>query len=218
MHISYDEDVLADNMVRDQVISRGITDGKVCSVMRKIPRWFFMPGISKERAYEDHPMAIGHGQTISQPYIVALMTELLELGESDRVLEIGTGSGYQTAVLAELCLHVYTIDRIPELLVRAKNLLTEIGYTNITFINEDGSDGWAENAPYDKILVTAAAPVIPERLKQQLSDNGKMVVPVGDFRTYQVLKIITRIANSFNIEESIGCRFVPLLGKDAFTL
>ncbi len=216
MHLSYDVDPLAEKMVAQQLIPRGITDDKVCSVMRKIPRYLFVPGISKEKAYGDHPITIGHEQTISQPYMVALMTELLDCSENDKVLEIGTGSGYQTAVLAELSKYVFTIERIEPLLRRAERLLTSIGYTNITFINDDGSGGWEPDAPYDKILVTAAAPQIPEKMKHQLRDNGRLVIPVGDFRSYQVLKVITRIGDSFLTSESISCRFVPLLGKNAF--
>jgi protein-L-isoaspartate(D-aspartate) O-methyltransferase len=218
MHVDYDDDAFAERMVKQQIISRGIIDEKICSIMRRIPRSLFVSGVAKEKAYDDHPVSIGHDQTISQPYMVALMTQLLDLRKSDTVLEIGTGSGYQTAVLADLASHVYTMERIDTLCSKAETLLTSIGYENITFVNEDGSEGWEKMAPYDKILVTAAAPVVPESLKLQLRDNGKLVIPVGDYRTYQILKIITRIGNSFRIEDSIGCRFVPLLGKNAFSL
>jgi protein-L-isoaspartate(D-aspartate) O-methyltransferase len=216
MHVSFEKDPLAELMVKEQLRTRGITDEKICAIMERLPRWLFVSGVSKEKTYGDHPVSIGHGQTISQPYMVAFMTQLLEIGESERVLEIGTGSGYQTAILAELGAFVYTVERIDSLITRAERLLKNIGYLNIAFISADGSEGWEKDAPYDKIMVTAAAPLIPEKLKQQLADNGKMVIPIGDYRTYQVLNVITRIGRSFSIEESIGCRFVPLVGKDAF--
>jgi protein-L-isoaspartate(D-aspartate) O-methyltransferase len=150
--------------------------------------------------------------------MVALMTQLLEVRESDVVLEIGTGSGYQTALLAELAHVVYTIERIESLIRRAETILKSIGYDNIYYKEGDGSEGWEKNAPYDKILVTAAAPVVPGILRNQLADNGKLVIPVGDYKTYQVLNVITRIGSSFVTEQSIGCRFVPLVGKSAFHL
>jgi protein-L-isoaspartate(D-aspartate) O-methyltransferase len=216
MHMSYNIDEYASKMVTDQIRSRGIIDEEICSLMERIPRWLFVSSVSKDKAYGDHPISIGHGQTISQPYMVALMTQLLDLRDTDNVLEVGTGSGYQTAILAELARHIYTIERIDSLLLKAESLLRSLGYTNISFLNEDGSGGWEPNAPYDKIIVTAAAPAIPILLKNQLSDNGKLVIPVGDYKTYQVLKVVTRIGNSFREDESIGCRFVPLVGKNAF--
>jgi protein-L-isoaspartate(D-aspartate) O-methyltransferase len=217
LRIHYENDSYAVRMVEQQIKARGITDENVCSVMAKIPRILFVSGVPKENAYDDHPISIGSGQTISQPYIVALMTELLELRASDKVLEIGTGSGYQTAILAELGREVYTVERIESLIKRAEMTLSSLGYTNIFYLNDDGSKGWDKHAPYDKIIVTAAAPNVPENLKKQLADNGKIVIPVGDYKTYQVLYVITRVGNFFDKRESIGCRFVPLVGENAFS-
>lgn len=208
---------LAEKMIRTQIKSRGICDERICEAMRQIPRHLFVSGTAKHRAYGDYPVSIGHGQTISQPYIVALMTELLQIQDNNRILEIGTGSGYQTAVLAELAEEVYTIERIPELLKRAKMILKGLGYANIFFREGDGTIGWTEESPFDRIIVTAAAPFIPEGFKNQLADNGILVVPVGDYRSYQVLKVIQRTGNTFETRESIGCRFVPLIGKYAFS-
>ena len=207
----------AEKMVRTQIKSRGINNERICEIMKRIPRHLFISGTTKQRAYGDYPISIGHGQTISQPYIVALMTELLNIHESNKVLEIGTGSGYQTAILAKLAHEVYTIERIHELVKRAKMVLRGLGYENIFFREGDGTIGWIEEKPFDRIIITAAAPFIPKEIKMQLSDNGIMVVPVGDYRSYQVLKVIHRIGNSFEVKESIGCRFVPLIGKYAFT-
>jgi protein-L-isoaspartate(D-aspartate) O-methyltransferase len=211
-----DEEASAVTMVRSQIRSRGITDERVCTVMERIPRHLFISGTTRHKAYGDHPVTIGHGQTISQPYIVALMTDLLDVHSTSKVLEIGTGSGYQTAVLAELSEHVYTIERIPELSRRAKMILDTIGFENIHFREGDGTVGWKDESPFDRIIVTAAAPFVPEKLKNQLADNGILVVPVGDYRSYQVLKVIRRTGSFFEENESIGCRFVPLIGKDAF--
>jgi protein-L-isoaspartate(D-aspartate) O-methyltransferase len=209
-------DMFAERMVETQIRSRGIYDERICKTMTRVPRYLFVSGASKHKAYGDHPVSIGHGQTISQPYIVALMTQLLDLHSTDRVLEIGTGSGYQTAILAELAQEVYTIERVPALLKRATMVLDSLGYTTIHTRVSDGSEGWEEEAPFERIIVTAAAPQVPEKLKDQLTDNGIMVVPVGDYRTYQVLMVVNRIGNSFETKESIGCRFVPLIGKYAF--
>jgi len=210
------QEELAEKMVNTQIISRGIRNERICKAMKRIPRHVFISGSSKQKAYGDYPVSIGHGQTISQPYIVALMTELLQVREDDRVLEIGTGSGYQTAVLAELACVVYTIERIPELLKRARMILGGLSCENIHFREGDGTLGWQEKGPFDRIIITAAAPFIPKEIKLQLTDNGVLVVPVGDYRSYQVLKVIHRTGNSFEMKESIGCRFVPLIGKYAF--
>ncbi|MBN2441138.1 MAG: protein-L-isoaspartate(D-aspartate) O-methyltransferase [Spirochaetales bacterium] len=209
-------DDLSERMVRTQIQTRGIINERLCSIMKRIPRHLFISGIAKEKAYGDHPISIGHGQTISQPYIVALMTDLLSIQKNDKVLEIGTGSGYQTAVLAELSEKVYTIERIHELSKHAQLILNGLGYDNIYFIEGDGSIGYPEQGPFDKIIVTAAAPIVPEELKNQLSDNGILVIPVGDYRSYQVINVIRRIGTLFEVKESIGCRFVPLIGKYAF--
>ncbi|MBN2532103.1 MAG: protein-L-isoaspartate(D-aspartate) O-methyltransferase [Spirochaetales bacterium] len=213
----FDNKELAEKMIRTQIKSRGIYNERICEAMKRIPRHLFISGSAKQRAYGDYPVSIGHGQTISQPYIVALMTDLLQIRETNRILEIGTGSGYQTALLAELAEEVYTIERIPELLKRAKMILNSLGYVNIYFREGDGTVGWSDEGLFHRIIVTAAAPFIPEELKNQLADNGILVIPVGDYHSYQVLKVIQRTGTRFETRESIGCRFVPLIGKYAFT-
>jgi len=184
--------------------------------MSQIPRETFLGGQKNVNPYGDFPIPIGHSQTISQPYMVAFMTEQLGLRGCEKVLEIGTGSGYQTAVLAELAEQIYTIERIPYLLDRSKEILKKLGYSNIEFKVADGSDGWVEEEPFDGILVTAAVPSIPDSLKVQLADNGTLVIPVGDYKTYQLLTVVKRIGKRFETRESIGCRFVPLIGKIGF--
>ncbi len=211
----------AEDMVQNQIISRGIGNRRVLDAMRRVPRECFLPPSGKGRksnsnAYGDYPIPIGCGQTISQPYIVAYMTDRLDLRANAKVLEIGTGSGYQTAVLAELCQKVYSVERIAYLLKNARKILTDLGYENIEYQIGDGLEGWAEQAPFDGILVTAAVPGIPDVLKQQLADNGRMVTPVGDYRTYQILTVVERIGNRFDATETIGCRFVPCIGKKGF--
>jgi protein-L-isoaspartate(D-aspartate) O-methyltransferase len=211
--ISYPENRQAERMVRNQIQARGIRDQGVLEVMSRIPRHRFVSGASTFEAYGDYPLSIGRGQTISQPYMVALMTEELILSGTERILEIGTGSGYQTAILAELAAEVYTVEVIPELIERTEKLLDELGYTNIWYRCGDGSLGWAEYAPYDRILVAAAAEAVPRPLTSQLVDNGILVIPVGDSHHYQTLSIVRRRANRFETRESIGCRFVPLVRK-----
>jgi protein-L-isoaspartate(D-aspartate) O-methyltransferase len=184
--------------------------------MRRVPRELFIGGRKNVDPYGDYPIPIGHGQTISQPYMVAVMTEMLSLRRDSKILEIGTGSGYQTAILAELCRIVFTIERIGFLLNRAKDVLDGLDYNNIEYRVGDGSEGWPEEAPFDGIIVTAAVPRIPNVLKLQLGDNGILIIPIGDYRTYQVLTIVRRIGNRFETEESIGCRFVPLIGQVGF--
>ena len=207
---------LRKEMVETQLIPRGIKNEKVLKAMLKIPRHLFVPENQREYAYEDGPLPIGHGQTISQPYMVAKMTELLEPDENKRVLEIGTGCGYQTAVLAEICKEVYTIERIPELMEMAKENLKKLGYNNVYFKVGDGTLGWPEYAPYDGIIVTAGAPKIPESLKQQLSkDGGILVIPVGDRFTQSLMKV-TRKGNYFDIENLFFCAFVPLIGEEGW--
>ena len=203
-------------MVRLQVELRDVRDRRVLSALRRVPRHLFVPLGSRAAAYEDHPISIGHGQTISQPYIVAFMTEALQLRGPERVLEIGTGSGYQTAILAELCAEVFSVERIPELADRARGVLAELGYDNVSVRTGDGSEGWPEKAPFDAIIVTAAAPEVPAALRDQMADNGLLVVPVGDIRGTQELVIARRIGASYSIRASIGCRFVPLLGRGGF--
>jgi protein-L-isoaspartate(D-aspartate) O-methyltransferase len=203
-------------MVDLQLKARGIADRRVLDAMLRVPRRLFVPSGHRADAYEDYPIAIGHGQTISQPYMVAFMTEALELTGEEKVLEIGTGSGYQTAVLAELSASVYSVERVQALHSAAGRVLGELGYANISLFLGDGGAGIPEHAPFDRILVTAAAPSIPPALADELSDNGIIVVPVGDYRFSQVLVIGRRVGKRIDTRESIGCRFVPLVGKWGF--
>jgi protein-L-isoaspartate(D-aspartate) O-methyltransferase len=201
-------------MVRLQLRSRGIAAESLLRVMSVLPRHRFVPGSARSEAYGDFPLPIGRGQTISQPYMVALMTAELGLGERARVLEIGTGSGYQTAVLAELAGEVYTVELIPALLQRARALLDELGYRNIRYRAADGTHGWPEEAPFDAILVAAAAPAVPSMLTAQLGDNGVLVVPVGRSQAFQTLLTIRRRGAHLEQQEGIGCRFVPLVSSE----
>lgn len=200
------------NMVEYQLRRRGIKDERVLQAFLKVPRHKFVRPQDIWHAYEDYPLSIGYGQTISQPYMVAIMTELLELKGDERVLEIGTGSGYQAAILAELAKEVFTIERIPELARKAEAVLQELGYTNVKVIIGDGTKGLPEYAPYDAIIVTAAAPRPPQPLLEQLKDGGRLVVPVGT-RKLQDLFRITRIGNEFKTENFGPCLFVPLIGE-----
>jgi protein-L-isoaspartate(D-aspartate) O-methyltransferase len=206
----------AERMVKLQIENRDVRDTRVLEAMRRTPRHLFVPPGSRALAYEDHPVSIGQRQTISQPYMVAFMTQALELRGGERVLEIGTGSGYQTAILAELCREVFSIERIPELASAAEKALATLGYQNIRLRVGDGSEGWPEHAPFDGILVAAAAPSIPPRLRDQLADNGVMVIPVGDWRRSQEIMVARRTGGAVTVERSIGCRFVPLIGKGGF--
>ncbi len=210
------ENAAAARMVKLQIENRDVRDARVLEAMRRIPRHLFVPPGSRSLAYEDHPLSIGQGQTISQPYMVAFMTQALELRGRERVLEVGTGSGYQTAILAELCRAVFSIERIPELAAAAESTLMALGYGNISFRVGDGSEGWSEHAPFDGILVAAAAPSIPQMLRNQLADNGVMVIPVGDWRRTQEIFVARRTGLSITVERSIGCRFVPLIGSGGF--
>ncbi len=198
-------------MVRTQLMTRGITDGRVLKAMERVPRHLFMPVEMWDRAYDDGPAPIGEGQTISQPYMVACMTEALQPKETDRVLEIGTGSGYQTAILAEIVGHVYTVEIRPTLLHRARGILEELGYGHkITFHIGNGHVGYEEEAPYDAIIVTAAADSVPPSLVTQLSDGGRLVIPVG-YPEHQTLYRITRQGEFIKQEELLGCIFVPMV-------
>jgi protein-L-isoaspartate(D-aspartate) O-methyltransferase len=217
MRPTFGENPGAERMVRLQVESRDIRDPRVLDAMRRVPRHLFVPAGSRGSAYEDHPIAIGHKQTISQPYMVAFMTDALELRGNEKVLEIGTGSGYQTAILAELGREVYTVERIPELAAAARETLLSLGYRNVSLRTGDGCEGWPEHAPFDRILVAAAAPTVPEALRAQLADNGVMVIPVGDWRRTQEIVVARRTGASVAIERSIGCRFVPLIGSEGFS-
>ena len=209
--MSHDFSLARERMVKNQLIPRGINDERVLQVMGKIPRHLFIEEALAGEAYNDHPVPIGEKQTISQPYIVALMTEALELKGTEKTLEIGTGSGYQTAILAELSSRVYTIERIKSLLVNARELLAQLGYNNILFKAFDGTLGWKEYAPFDAIMVTAGSPSLPKPLIDQLADNGRIIIPVGDRYSQELIKVIRK---GENLEQKSlgGCRFVNLIG------
>ena len=199
-------------MVDAQIRRRGVTDEDVLAALERVPRHEFVPEKYQNQAYADHPLPIGHGQTISQPYIVALMTELLQLKNTDRVLEIGTGSGYQAAVLARLAQFVFTVERIPGLARLAKERLDLLQVENVSVKVMDGTLGWRAQAPYDAILVTAAAPEVPQPLVEQLNDGGRLVVPVGSRET-QVLWVAERRGDRTRVSELRGACFVPLIGR-----
>ena len=200
-----------ERMVKTQLVPRGIKDPRVLKVMGNVPRNRFIEEALSGEAYNDHPLPIGHKQTISQPYIVALMTEALELTGEEKVLEIGTGSGYQTAILADLSRKVYTVERIRDLMVKARNILADLGYNNIMFKAFDGTLGWKEYEPYDAIMVTAGAPKIPEPLLDQLADGGRLIIPVGNRFSQELIKVTRKKGNI--IQKNFGgCRFVDLLG------
>ena len=210
--MTHDYRLARERMVKNQLIPRGISDQRVLAAMEKIHRHLFVEEALVGEAYNDHPLPIGHKQTISQPYIVALMTEALELTAEDKVLEIGTGSGYQTAILAELARTVCTVERVEPLLEKSRQLLENLGYTNIRFKTSDGTLGWEEFAPYDAIMVTAGAPKIPKPLLDQLTDGGRLIIPIGN-RYSQDLIRVKRAKKRF-IEENLGgCRFVDLVGN-----
>ena len=199
-------------MVQEQLVPRGITDPGVLNAMGTVPRHRFVASGQEEAAYTDQPLSIGQQQTISQPYIVALMTQALELKPENKVLEIGTGSGYQTAVLAELAHAVYTVEKIDLLLEQARNVLAALGYDNVASKLHNGTQGWPEHSPYNAILVTAGAPRIPEPLLDQLEEGGRMIIPVGD-QTLQELTKVTKKDGNVRAEKFGGCRFVPLRGE-----
>lgn len=201
-----------ERMVEDQLVRRGITDARVLDALRRIPRHRFVEEALRDRAYGDHPLPIGENQTISQPYMVGAMTQLLRLSGSEKVLEIGTGSGYQTAVLAELARRVCSIERLPSLATRARRLLEELGYTNAVVKTADGTYGWPDEAPFDRVLVTAGAPAVPTPLFQQLVEGGRMVVPIGESQA-QVLHVIDKVDGQMRTATETGCVFVKLVGK-----
>lgn len=196
-------------------LSSEINDKRVLAAMSRLPREIFVPPESRRMAYEDRPLPIGCEQTISQPYIIALMTQALELTGSEKVLEIGTGSGYQTAILAELAMQVVTVERLPELAESARKVLDSLGYTNIEMHIAGETLGWKPGAPYDAILVTAGAPELPEELLAQLAYGGRMVIPVGS-RFIQELYKVTKRKDRNILENLGGCRFVSLIGKNAW--
>lgn len=199
-------------MVETQLIERGIRDENVLRAMLKVPRERFVPEHLRERAYDDMALPIGEGQTISQPYMVGIMTELLELKGDEKVLEIGTGSGYQAAILAELSKEVYTVERIETLSRRAEDVIRSLGYSNIFFRVGDGTLGWKEYSPFDRIIITAGAPDIPEPLIEQLKDEGIIVAPVG-VRFSQILIKAKKHKKDLIKEYSVPCVFVPLIGE-----
>lgn len=203
------------NKLVDSIEARGdLHEGPVAAAMRHVPRHLFVPEASVEEAYEDHPISIGLGQTISQPTVVAMMTEALDLHGIERVLEIGTGCGYQTAILAQLAREVFTIELIPDLALRAQQRLERLGLRNVHSRVGDGYRGWLEDAPYDRIILTAAPPALPEGLLAQLADGGKLVGPVGEVNGDQTLRVITRQGDHFSMEELGAVRFVPMVRRD----
>ena len=199
-------------MVAQQIQVRGVSDPRVLAAMRRVPRHLFVPRHLWDQAYNDYPLPIGEDQTISQPYIVALMTEMLELKATDRVLEIGTGSGYQAAILAELAAEVFSIDRMEGLANHARQVLAELGYGNVRIRVGDGTLGWPEEMPFDAIIVTAGAPKIPRPLTEQLALGGRLVIPVGDSWS-QTLTLVRKTKEGLKFENHGGCRFVRLIGK-----
>jgi protein-L-isoaspartate(D-aspartate) O-methyltransferase len=199
-------------MVDEQIISRGIKDERVIAAMKKVPRHLFIEEALQSQAYGDHPLPIGEKQTISQPYMVALMTEALELRGREKVLEIGTGSGYQTAILAELSEKVFSVERIRSLAIGARKLVYELGYFNIEIKIIDGTYGWSDESPFDAIIVTAGGPDIPQPLIDQLGVGGRLVIPVGDAAVQDLFRII-KTEKGINKEDLGGCRFVKLIGK-----
>jgi protein-L-isoaspartate(D-aspartate) O-methyltransferase len=198
--------------LREELESRGITDPRVLDAIEATERDRFVPAALKAAAYEDSALPIGHGQTISQPYIVALMTQELRLTGDEKVLEVGTGSGYQAAILAQLCRSVVTIERLESLSLEARHVLTAMGFRNITFVVGDGTLGNSEHAPYDRIIVTASAPGIPEPLYEQLATGGLLLAPIGDNWT-QDLVAIEKTASGPKTTQLCGCRFVKLIGE-----
>jgi len=207
-----DYDEARERMVERQLRARGIRDERVLAAMRLVPRHEFVPEELRNRSYKDCPLAIGESQTISQPYMVAIMTQELRPKSGDVVLEIGTGSGYQAAVLSRLVSKVYSIERRQRLACLSYSTLRKIGYRNITVIRGDGSEGLPEKSPFDGIIVTAAAPEVPQALLDQLAEGGRLMIPVGR-KTLQVCKRITKTENRFEIDEVTSCVFVPLIGR-----
>lgn len=204
-----------ERMVAEQLERRGIRDRRVLEAMRRVPRHLFVDPSLIHQAYDDHPLPIGEEQTISQPYMVALMTAALELRETDRVLEIGTGSGYQTAILAELARWVYSIERIPRLAEHARTTLEGLGYRNVSIRIGDGSRGWPEAAPFDAVLVTAGAPETPPSLLAQLQQGGRLVIPVGSLYS-QTLRRVIKGEGGLQQEDLAACVFVKLVGEEGW--
>ncbi|MFP4498680.1 MAG: protein-L-isoaspartate(D-aspartate) O-methyltransferase [Vulcanimicrobiota bacterium] len=202
-----------ESMVKNQLISRGITDKKVIEAFMNVDRASFVPPEFQGHSYEDYPLSIGDGQTISQPYMVAMMTELLEIKGNEKILEIGTGSGYQTAILAELCEEVYTIERIAKLADKAREKLKSLGFGNIHFKVGDGYEGWEDEAPFQRMILTAAPEDVPENLVSQLDLGGKMILPLGPRFSVQKLYVLTKTKDGYDLEDHGGVAFVPMVQK-----
>ena len=203
-------------MVETQLLPRGINDSRVIAAMRKVPRHLFLDEALWPEAYEDHPLPIGEKQTISQPYIVAVMTEALKLSGKEKILEIGTGSGYQAAILAELAEQVYSIERLPAIAKRARRMFDELMYSNIVITIGDGTLGWKEHSPYDRIIVTAASPYPPKTLLEQLKIGGRLIIPIGDEFTQDLTLYIRDSETEYSKESYGGCRFVKLIGEQGW--
>ena len=213
---SIDFDKLKAAMVTEQLIPRNISDKMVLEAFRKVPRHEFVPEELRQSAYNDYPLPIGENQTISQPYMVALMTEYLKLKGAEKVLEVGTGSGYQAAILGEIAGEVYSVERFKGLADKASEVLRELGYKNIHIKVGDGTLGWSEFAPYDGIVVTAGAPTIPESLVRQLKDGGRLVIPIDCGGFSQTLILVERIGRTTRTSDICACTFVPLIGKEGW--
>ena len=203
-------------MVEEQVVARGVKDVRVIAAMRKVPRHLFVEEALQNQAYSDRPLPIGEKQTISQPYMVALMTEALQLTGKEKVLEIGAGSGYQTAILAESARQVFSIERILSLTMKARMLLINLGYTNVEIKFSDGTEGWIGESPFDAIIVTAGSPDIPRPLVDQLAVGGRLVIPVGDESVQDLIRL-TKTEEGVKREDLGGCRFVKLIGKHGWS-
>jgi protein-L-isoaspartate(D-aspartate) O-methyltransferase len=211
-----DFDLMRNMMIEEQLIPRGISDKRVLEAFRKIPRHEFVSKDFSQSAYNDYPLPIGENQTISQPYMVALMTQSLNLKGNEKILEIGTGSGYQAVVLAEITKEVYTVERFKYLADTAADVFKRLGYKNIKTRVGDGTLGWEEFAPYDGIIVTAGAPGIPESLLKQLKDGGRMLIPIGSGGFGQTLMLVEKVGKNIRTSEICGCMFVPLVGKEGW--
>lgn len=210
-------DAQRQTMVETQLVARGIHDPAVLAAMRTVPREAFVPPEWADAAYEDMPLPIGEGQTISQPYMVALMTEAMQLSPADRVLEIGTGSGYSAAVLSCIAAHVYTVERLNALVRLARRRLQQLGFTNVSVHDGNGTLGWPEHAPYDRIVVTAAGPAVPPALQEQLRAGGRLIMPVGaDVLLQHLIRVTRRSETQFEQEDLGDVRFVPLIGAQGW--
>lgn len=209
-------DCQREKMIREHLLGRDIRDPEVIAAMRAVPREEFIDGMLREFAYDDNPLVIAEGQTISQPYIVAYMTEALELSPGDRVLEIGTGSGYAAAVLSRIVTAVYSVERLPGLAHSARQRLSRLGYGNVVIHEGDGTLGWPEHAPYDAIVVTAAAPGVPQALREQLAIGGRLVIPSGGVSFQTLLRLRRQAADSYVTERLCDVRFVPLIGAEGW--